>query len=228
MLESALRAAARAQTLPLLMRRSLPATSHAPKGPPSPGEWVPADYFHEARLADIFPSAAPLELDLGCGDGTFLVEMAQRHPERNYLGTERLLGRVEKVARKIARAGLANARVVRHESHYVIRSLLPRECASVVYVLHPDPWPKRHHHPRRIIQLGFMESVHRVLRKHGEVRIKTDDLPYFRWMEKVFAECAHLFERVEWEQPPDWPQTDFERECIAKGLPIYQAELKKV
>ena len=190
-------------------------------------EWAPTDYFKEATLADVFDCAAPLELDLGCGDGSFLLEMARQHPERNFLGTERLVGRVEKVARKIARSHLENARILRLESHYAVRWLLPAACASTVYVLHPDPWPKRDHHPRRLFQPDFMESLHRVLLPGGELKVKTDDKPYFLWMEKVF-EGARGFQRQEWDEPPDWPQTDFERDFIAKGLPIYRARLVKV
>jgi tRNA (guanine-N7-)-methyltransferase len=189
-------------------------------------EWVPVDYFKEANPDEVFGRLAPLELDLGCGDGSFLIEMARRHPERNFVGTERLNGRVEKVARKIARSGLQNVRVLRLESHYVVRWLLPAGSASTVYILHPDPWPKRNHHPRRLIQPEFMESLHRVLVSGGELRVKTDDKPYFQWMEKVFAGSTG-FEQLEWEEPPDWPQTDFEREFIAKGLPIYRARLRK-
>ena len=190
-------------------------------------EWAPGDYFKEAALADVFPRVAALDLDLGCGDGSFLLEMARRHPERNFLGTERLLGRVEKVARKIARSRLTNVRILRLESHYVVRWLLPAESASTVYVLHPDPWPKRTHHPRRLFQPDFMESLHRVLIPGGELRVKTDDKPYFQWIEKIF-EGARGFERHAWEEPPHWPQTDFERDFIAKGLPIYRARLVKV
>jgi tRNA (guanine-N7-)-methyltransferase len=190
-------------------------------------QWIPEDYFRVARIDEIFPNPAlPLELDLGCGDGSFFVELAKRHPDRNFLATERLLGRVEKVAKKIARAGLNNARILRLESHYVLRWLLPSGCASIIYILHPDPWPKRVHHDRRLIQAEFMEAVDRVLIDGGELRVKTDDKPYYQWMEKVFAACPQ-FERMEWTEPADWPKTDFERDFVAKGLPIYSARLRK-
>jgi tRNA (guanine-N7-)-methyltransferase len=190
-------------------------------------QWIPEDYFREARIDEIFPNpAAPLELDLGCGDGNFFAELAKRHPDHNFLATERLMGRVEKVAKQIARGGLKNARVLRLESHYVLRWLLPPRCASVIYVLHPDPWPKRVHHDRRLIQAEFMEAVHRVLIEGGEFLVKTDDKPYYQWMEKVFA-ASLGFERIKWNEPEDWPKTDFERDFVAKGLPIYSARLRK-
>jgi len=133
---------------------------------------------------------------------------------------------VEKVARKIARSGQENVRILRLESHYVVKHLLPARCVSIAYVLHPDPWPKRAHHPRRLVQAEFMASVHRVLIPGGELRVQTDDLPYFRWMEKVWEECPQ-FERTAWDKEPDWPKTDFERHFLEKGLPIYCARLVK-
>jgi tRNA (guanine-N7-)-methyltransferase len=190
-------------------------------------EFKPGDYFAEAKLEEIFPRPAPLDLDLGCGDGSFLLAMAQRHPERNFLATERMVGRVEKVARKIAREEASNVRILRLESLYVVRHVLPASCVSVAYVLFPDPWPKRYHHPRRLIQEEFMNSLHRVLAAGGELRVKTDDLPYFQWMEKIWTRVSG-YERLEWTGEEGWPQTDFERLFLAKGLPIYRARLRKV
>ena len=190
-------------------------------------EFKPRDYFAEAKVEEIFARAAPLDLDLGCGEGGFLLAMARRHPERNFLATERLLGRIEKVARKIAREEVANARILRLENLYVARHLLPAGCVAVAYVLFPDPWPKRYHHPRRIIQEDFMNALHRVLASGGELRVKTDDLPYFQWMEKIWAQVSG-YERLAWDEEPDWPKTDFERQFLAKGLPIYRARLRKI
>ncbi len=189
-------------------------------------EFKPDDYFREVPSREIFGNEAPLDLDLGCGDGAFLFAMAARHPERNFLATERQAGRVEKVARKLAHRDIANARVLKLESHYVVRHLLPAASVSQAFVLFPDPWPKRYHHQRRLIQKEFMASLHRVLAPGGELRVKTDDLPYFQWMERVWDEVAG-FERVDWPEESDWPITDFESQFLAKGLPIYRARLRK-
>lgn len=152
--------------------------------------------------------------------------MAARHPERNFLGTERLLGRVEKVSRAIARAKLENCRILRLESLYTVKMLLPPGCASVVHIGFPDPWPKRHHHERRLFQDEFMVALHQVLAPGGEVRIKTDDRPYFQWIEKIIGR-APGFARVEWVEEDGYPRTDFEAHFIAQGLPIHRARLRK-
>ena len=190
-------------------------------------EFMPADYFARQDIADIFPKPGPVEIDLGSGEGAFIIAMARRHPERNFLGVERLLGRVRKVCRAIARHGLGNARIVRIETAYALRYLLPHGTVSVAHVGFPDPWPKRYHQRRRLIQDGFMEALHAILLDGGELRVKTDDEPYFQWMERVFAR-AKGYERIDWPEDPDYPITDFERRFIAQGLPIYRARLRKV
>jgi len=195
-------------------------------GPAERLEFVPADYFARAKMEDIFPREAPLHVDIGCGEGTFLEEMARLHPEVNFLGIERLLGRVRKVCRSAARKNLENVRVLRIETAYALRYVLPPLSVSMAYVLFPDPWPKRHHQPRRLIQDGFMEALHGILIPGGELRIKTDDQPYFLWMEKVIAR-AKGYERLEWLEEPGEIKTDFESRFMAQGLPIYRTRLRK-
>ncbi len=190
-------------------------------------EWRPAEVFRRAQVTDLFATPAPLEVDLGCGEGAFLLAMSKRHPERHYLGTERMLKRVRKVCRLIARAKLTNARVLQLESAYAVTHLLPLGSVEVAHVAFPDPWPKRHHQPRRLVQDAFVSGVHALLAPGGELRVKTDDLPYFQWIEKVLAR-AEGFERIDWPDDPDYPTTNFERQFLARGLPIHRARLRKV
>src|SRR5215210_6250198 len=94
-------------------------------------ELVPEDYFQPLNRAAIFArSDAPLEVDVGSGDGSFLVAMAERYPERNFLGIERLVGRVRKTCRRAAQRGLQNVRVLLIENAYAVRHLLERESVS--------------------------------------------------------------------------------------------------
>lgn len=169
---------------------------------------------------------APLEVDLGCGDGSFLAEMAQRMPERNFIGVERLLGRVRRTARRAACLGLRNVRLVRLESGYLVRYLLPRGSVAVMHVMFPDPWPKRRHHHHRLVQPGFLDVVQLALAPKGELRLTTDDLPYYQHMQKVFK--AHSgFAEEPWDPGEDYPRTDFEQIFRAKGLPVYRVLLRK-
>src|SRR5271155_3412094 len=85
-------------------------------------------------LAQLFPRPRPLEIELGCGDASFLVEYARQNPEKNFIGVERLLGRISKLNRKGRRAGLANLRGVHIESSYFLQYLLPPYSASVFHI----------------------------------------------------------------------------------------------
>ncbi|MEK0446941.1 MAG: tRNA ((46)-N7)-methyltransferase TrmB [Verrucomicrobiota bacterium] len=190
-------------------------------------QWIPETIFRRVTGEEIFGRNAPLEVDFGCGEGAFLLAMAKRFPERNFLGTERLLGRVEGVCKKAARAGLENLKVLRLESLYTVTNLLPRDGVSVAYVFFPDPWPKRAHHARRLFQEDFLEQVRLCLEPGGELRLKTDDLPYFQWMEKVISRASG-WERLDWLEEPDYPVTNFEARFVAQGLPIHRARLRKL
>ncbi|MCX6977657.1 MAG: hypothetical protein NTX04_06900 [Verrucomicrobia bacterium] len=117
-------------------------------------------------------------------------------------------------------------RLLRIETANALRYVLPPLSVARAHVLFPDPWPKRHHQPRRLIQDGFMEALHGILVDGGELRIKTDDEPYFQWIEKVLSR-AKGYERLDWLEEPGEILTDFERRFLAQGLPIYRARLRK-
>jgi tRNA (guanine-N7-)-methyltransferase len=193
---------------------------------PDSVHWIPASILEPAKVEELFPNPGPLSVDYGCGEGAFVVAMAKKHPERNFLATERLVGRVEKVCRNAARLGLSNLRVLRLENLYIAKYILPPESVSVSYVSFPDPWPKRAHQSRRLVQPEFLSAVRRTLVAGGELRLKTDDLPYFQWMEKVVAE-AEGWERADWPEDPAEPLTNFEARFIAQGLPIHKTRLLK-
>ena len=116
-------------------------------------------------LEKIFGRKAPLHVDLGCGEGSFLCALAQRLPDKNFLGIERLLGRIRGSARKAA--SLGNVRLLQMESSYAVHYLLPARSVETFYLLFPDPWPKRRHHRRRIVTQDFLNCVHTALEENG-------------------------------------------------------------
>lgn len=191
--------------------------------------FVPTDYFREARREEIFAEAErPLEVDLGSGDGSFLVEMAAAHPDRNFLGVERLFGRVEKTVKRIGQRGLTNVRVLRLESSYAIAWLLPVASVSRLHLLCPDPWPKKGHARRRLFNDSeFLEGLARVIAPGGEFLHKTDDRPYF---ENALAVMARQppFTRIEWpEEAFFYAATDFENQWRALGKTMHRARWRK-
>ena len=204
--------------------------------PPEPSEFMPADYFRRHSSSEIFGNDNPLEIDLGCGDGSFLIEMAKHYPERNFLGVERLLGRVRGVCKRIQELGLTNVKVLRLESQYTLEYLLEPQSVSRLHLLCPDPWPKARHHKRRLVQQEFLHILQNVLIPGGEFLFKTDHLEYHEWvLEQVEAyNTANLEKRI---RPVPWPggeeenrffypKTDFQMLWEGGGKEILKLRLK--
>lgn len=193
---------------------------------PDAVELIPADYFAPLDLTAIFPRVAPLEIDLGCGDGTFLVGRAAQFPGRNFLGIERLVGRVRSASGKAARAKLPNVRVLLIESAYAMQYLFPPNSIAAVHLLFPDPWPKKRHQRRRIVTRDFLDAVHRALAPDGLLRIATDQQDYFAAIHELVP--ASEFQPDPGAEKETFPLTKFEKRFVAEGLPIYRLRLRKV
>jgi len=175
---------------------------------------------------ELFGNDHPIELDLGAGDGGFALAYAQRHPEINLLAVERLLGRVRKIEKRTVRAELTNLRILRLEFGYTVRHLLPPESVSIAHILFPDPWPKRRHWPRRLIQPDFVRDLGVALRPGGELRFTTDHAHYFETAQQAIREAKALVAAAEWDWAAD-PRTDFQQTFDAEGRATYRARWVK-
>jgi len=173
-------------------------------------------------LEKLFPGPQPLEVELGCGDASFLVEYAARHPDRNFIGVERLLGRLRKLDRKGRRAGLANLRGVQIESSYFLQYLLPPHSAIALHIYFPDPWPKKKHRKNRLINETFPALARAALQPGGVIYFRTDDRDYFGQMTEVFGATGE-FGKVEAPVELSALTTDFEREFQAHGIQTLRA-----
>jgi tRNA (guanine-N7-)-methyltransferase len=189
-------------------------------------ELVPANCFAPLAFEEIYRRRAPVEVDLGCGDGSFLAAIAAENPGRNFLGIERLLGRVRATCRKIERGGLTNARVLRFEISYAVEQLLPENSVTAFHLMFPDPWPKRRHAPRRLVSENFLASLHRVLVPNGTVRIATDETEYFRQITRLVSESS-IFVIIA-DAVPASATSKFEKQFIQKGVKIHRLGLRKV
>ena len=183
----------------------------------------PHSLTNRLDLEKNFGRKAPLHVDLGCGDGSFLCALAQRLPDKNFLGIERLSGRVRSTARKAA--GLDNVRLLQMESSYAVRYLLPAESVETFYLLFPDPWPKRRHHRRRLVKPDFLNSIHTALRKDGVIYIATDHLDYFRKIKETAGSTPGF--AID-DADVDLPQSKFGLAFRQKGAPIHWLALRKV
>ncbi len=178
-------------------------------------------------VAQLFPKPQPLEVELGSGDGSFLAQYAQHHPERNFLGIERLLGRLRKLDRKGRRAGLSNLRGLRIESGYFLEYLLPPLSISALHIYFPDPWPKRKHRKNRLVNERFTDIAHRALAAGGVIYLRTDDEDYFKQMVSVFAGNTG-FALAETPEELSAVLTDFERGFQARGVATLRAAYAKL
>lgn len=189
-------------------------------------EIVPANFFAPLDFSAIYGRSASLEVDLGCGDGTFLLETAAANPERNFLGVERLVGRVRSACHKIATSGVTNARVLRCELAYAVQHLIAPDSVTAFHLLFPDPWPKRRHASRRIVTAGFLSSLYRGLAPGGTVKIATDQLEYFRQIEQLVSAS------LEFETIPDHSTSaavsTFEKRFRGENAEIHRLVLRKV
>lgn len=161
-------------------------------------------------LDALFPHPGrPVEVDMGCGKGRFLLARAARRPDVNFLGVDRLLGRIRKIARKAARAGAANVRLLRMDAYYTATYLIPDAGVRAYHIYFPDPWPKARHHRHRLFNEPFMDALARTLRPGGTVQLATDHLPYFDEIAAIVRDDRR-FEPAPVALPAEEERTDFE------------------
>jgi tRNA (guanine-N7-)-methyltransferase len=189
--------------------------------------YTPPNWFARLDWRNVFGPRAnfPIEIDLGSGDGGFLIGEAQSRPDTNFVGVERLLGRLRKADKKSARLGLENVRLVRIENSYFVEWLAPPDSISAYHIYFPDPWPKKRHHKRRLFNEKFVAALARTLKSGGRVHIATDHADYFAEIQKIFAGNAN-FSAI---SPQIFAsKTDFEREFLTQNAKISRASFEKI
>jgi tRNA (guanine-N7-)-methyltransferase len=143
-------------------------------------------------FGEIFGNRRAVELEIGTGKGGFLLEQARRNPERNYFGVEWAREYFEFAARRMARHGLTNVRMCRTDAKVLVMRCLPESSLAALHVYHPDPWPKRRHHKRRLFDEAFVQAVARVLADGATVSWQTDHIEYGQVIQRLLAACPEL------------------------------------
>src|SRR5687767_5106903 len=134
---------------------------------------------------EMFGNDRPVELEIGMGKGTFITEQARARPEVNFFGIEWARWFWRYASDRLRRHGCTNARTVRAEALYFLTECARDESLRVLHVYFPDPWPKKRHHKRRLIQEPFLRQAERVLMRNGRLQIVTDHKDYFEQIEQV-------------------------------------------
>lgn len=172
-------------------------------------------------LQGLFPNDLPLVLEIGFGDGSFLIDQAERFPERNYVGIELAWDPIQRLFKKIERLGFDNVRVLRCDAQLAIDSLFEAECFAEIFINHPDPWPKERHHRRRLLQKGFLAQIAGALTPTGQVTIATDHADYAQWICDILESQSELVNTLPTTSVPtlaDRLITRYQQKAQAEGI----------
>ena len=180
-------------------------------------------------LPSLFPNPAPLTVEIGFGMGDSLLEMAIANPERNYLGIEVHKPGVGKLLHGIAANEVNNLRIICHDAIEVLTHCLATESIDRLLLLFPDPWHKKKHHKRRIVQPAFIELVRSRLQAKGTFHLATDWQPYAEHMLEVLEESAltNTQGKGAYWKNPERPETKFERRGQRLGHGVWDLLYQK-
>lgn len=141
--------------------------------------YIPDQELKEAGSAtEFFDRQAPLALEIGCGIGDFIVQRAAQEPETNFIALDIFNKGCDKTSRRVEKAGLENVRVARAEARYFLEHLVTPGTLEAVYINCPDPWPKKRHRKRRLVNRSFLEFVLYMLKPGGDIYFSTDFVDY--------------------------------------------------
>ncbi len=176
--------------------------------------------------AELFGNSNPVEVEIGTGKAGFLLRRAQAYPERNFLGIEWANKFYRFAADRLRRWNVHNVRMVRVDASHFIRAQCPRESLSVLHVYHPDPWPKKRHHKRRMFQKPFVDATVACLIPGGRCAVQTDHAEYYSVIREVLLTHPQL-EEVQFGEPEigvseTRVRTNFEIKYRHEGREIYQ------
>ena len=165
-----------------------------------------------------------LKLEIGIGNGDALIEMASRDPRSLYLGIEVHLPGIGRCLNRIEQLGLDNVRLIRHDAIEVLEQMITPASIDRVLLFFPDPWPKKRHHKRRIVNRRFRDLLYRALKPGGEIHAATDWEEYAEWIAAEFLGDDRFVNRGDaegyCETPAYRPRTRFERRGLALGHPV--------
>jgi tRNA (guanine-N7-)-methyltransferase len=173
--------------------------------------------FQESQidLESLFPKSQPIVMEVGYGMGEATWQIAKANPGTNYLGVEVHMPGVGKLMARLDEYELSNVRLIERDVFEVLYYMVKDSSLDGVHLFFPDPWPKKRHFKRRIVNERFLSDVAAKLKPGGYLHIATDWVPYAEWIKEVFSQ-TNLFAGGVVDRP-DWrPLTRFEGQGISK------------
>ena len=170
---------------------------------------------------DIFGNPGPVHVEIGSGKGRFLLQLAAENPDLSLLAVERAAKYHRMVCDKAARRGLSHVRLLRTTAEDLLFRLLAPMSVDALYVLFPDPWPKKRHHKRRLFKTEVTEAMVRCLKPGAPLLIKSDHPGYAEVIESVLEQTSGLTPTDPEEAFSGLPVTGFESKYILEGRKIH-------
>ena len=167
------------------------------------------------NITSLFPTADEVVLEIGFGMGEATALIARDFPNTGFLAVEVHKPGIGKLMARVEELALSNIRIIEGDAHPIITTMIPDKSVDGVHLFFPDPWPKKRHNKRRIVNAEFLALIHPKIKDGGFFHIATDWVPYAEYIEEVFA-ASPLFTGGVVERP-DWrPVTRFEGQGITK------------
>ncbi|MEE8170757.1 MAG: tRNA (guanosine(46)-N7)-methyltransferase TrmB [Phycisphaerae bacterium] len=184
-----------------------------------------------ADFAALFGRDAPVELEIGCGKGGFILGQARIHPERNYFCIEWANKYIRYAADRMARWGVNNVRLLRTDAKHFVSHRLAPASLTALHVYHPDPWPKKRHHKRRLFDAAFVEAAVRGLMPGARWAIQTDHEAYFEVIRTLTAPRPELTPVPfgDWDRGAvnERTETNFEIKYLREGRTIHRLAYRR-
>jgi tRNA (guanine-N7-)-methyltransferase len=169
----------------------------------------------QINIPAIFPKSDKVIMEIGFGMGEATAIIAKNHPNNGYIAVDVHPPGIGKLLARIVENDLTNLKVIEEDVHVVLQHMIPDESLDGIHLFFPDPWPKKKHNKRRIVNEGFLSLIHPKIKKGGFIHIATDWVPYAVSIQEVFAGST-LFTGGVIEKPEWRPVTRFEGQGIDK------------
>jgi tRNA (guanine-N7-)-methyltransferase len=189
---------------------------------------IPDPEHYKGRWRELFNRQQPLYVEIGTGRGQFLSEMAYQHPDINFIGIELQTSVICTALEKVMEKEVSNVRLLNKHAEQLLAYFAAAELDRI-YVNFSDPWPKNKHVKRRLTDRHYLNKYHIILKKQGEIHLKTDNVGLFEFSLNSFADFGCRLRHITFDLhrssfAEQNVQTEYEQRFSEKGNPIYRCE----